>query len=166
MDGGVRHSLSSHLLDLSNHDTVMSCKNCLSRRDFLARSAIAAAAVVVAEACGDGQIGPTSVSLGSGITINLADFPQLATTGVLVDVGHERAVRRTGSATFEAHSRVCTHEGCDTAVTNNRFECPCHGSIFAADGSVIRGPSTGESIGPLPQLAVQFNAADNTLTVQ
>jgi Rieske Fe-S protein len=165
MDGGVRHALSSAIY-LSNHHTPMSCKDCLSRRDFLARSALAAAAVVVAEACGDGQIGPTSVTLGNGITINLADFPELATTGVLVDVGRERAVMRTGPASFEAHSRICTHEGCDTAVANNRFECPCHGSIFAADGAVIRGPSTGESIGPLPELAVQFNATDNTLTIQ
>lgn len=144
----------------------MSCKDCLSRRDFLARSALAAATLAVAQACGDGQIGPTSVSLGSGVTVNLADFPELATTGVLVDVGHERAVMRTGPATFEAHSRICTHEGCDTAVANNRFECPCHGSIFAANGSVIRGPSTGESIGPLPQLAVTFDAVANTLTIQ
>jgi Rieske Fe-S protein len=50
-------------------------------------------------------------------------------------------------------------------VTNNRFECPCHGSIFAADGTVIRGPSTGESITPLRQLNVVFNQAAGTLTV-
>ena len=144
----------------------MSCKDCVNRRDFLAKTALAAAALVVAEACGDGQIGPTQQTLGGGVTINVADFPGLATTGVLVDVGHERAAMRTGPASFEAHSRICTHEGCDTAVTNNRFECPCHGSIFAADGSVIRGPSTGETIGPLPQLTVQFDAAQNTLTIQ
>jgi Rieske Fe-S protein len=134
----------------------------LNRRDFLAKTALAAAALVVAEACGDGQIGPTQQTLGTGFTIDLASFPALASTGVLVDVGRERAVMRTGATTFEAHSRICTHEGCDTAVRNNRFECPCHGSIFAADGSVLQGPAAT----PLPQLAVQFDAASNQLTIQ
>ena len=140
----------------------MSCKDCLNRRDFLARTALGAAALVVAEACGDGQIGPKTQQLGTGITINVADFPGLATTGTLVDVGHERAVLRTGATTFVAHSRICTHEGCDTNVANNRFECQCHGSIFATDGSVIQGPANR----PLPQLAVAFDAANGTLTIQ
>jgi cytochrome b6-f complex iron-sulfur subunit len=26
--------------------------------------------------------------------------------------------------------------------TNEQFECPCHGSVFAIDGSVVRGPAT------------------------
>ncbi len=144
----------------------MPCKDCLNRRDFLAKSAFAAAALVVLDACGDGQIGPPTQTLGTGFTINVGDFPGLATTGILVDVGRERAVERTGPTTFVAHSRICTHEGCDTNVVNNRFECPCHGSIFAIDGSVVQGPSTGGTIGPLPELAVTFDAASNTLTIQ
>ena len=143
----------------------MGCEHCLNRREFLAKSGIAAAAIAVLEACGDGQIGPTAITLGSGIVIKVADFPDLATTGRLVDISHQRAVMRTGPNTFEAHSKVCTHEGCETAVTNNRFECPCHGSRFNADGSVINGPTTGDQIGPLPTLATTFDAATGTLTV-
>jgi Rieske Fe-S protein len=144
----------------------MSCKDCFNRREFLAKTALAAAALVVAEACGDGQIGPTAQTLGAGITIDIGDFPGLATAGTLVDVGHERAVMRTGPSSFVAHSRICTHQGCDTNVVNNQFSCPCHLSLFAADGSVIHGPTTGETIAPLPQLAVQFDAATNQLTIQ
>ena len=44
----------------------MTCKHCLNRRDFLARTALAAAALVAAEGCGDGQIGPTAATLGAG----------------------------------------------------------------------------------------------------
>jgi cytochrome b6-f complex iron-sulfur subunit len=143
----------------------MSCQNCLNRRDFLAKSAIAAAALLAAEGCGDGQFGPKPVAIGSGITITLADFAGLATTGTLVDVGHERGVVRTSATTFLAHSKICTHEGCETDVSNNQFQCPCHGSIFAADGSVIRGPSTGQMIGPLQVLATTYDPTAGTLTI-
>ena len=38
---------------------------------------------------------------------------------------------------------VCTHLGClpRWVATNVRFECPCHGSKFNADGSYIEGPA-------------------------
>ncbi len=143
----------------------MSCQDCLNRRDFLAKSAMAAAALVAVEGCGDGQIGPTAATLGGGVTITLAEFPDLATVGKLVSIRDNRAVVRTSATTFQAFSRVCTHEGCATEVKNNRFECPCHGSIFAVDGSVVRGPSTGVSITPLPTRAVQFDSAAGKLTI-
>src|SRR4051794_23798440 len=103
----------------------MSCKDCLNRRDFLAKSALAAAALVAIDGCGDGQIGPTAATLGSGLTIKLADFPGLATQGTLVDVGHVRAVMRTGDTTFLGLSRICTHEGCEANVDQNQIKCPC-----------------------------------------
>src|SRR5690348_13704248 len=109
----------------------MSCSDCINRRSFLAKSALAAATLVAAEACGDGQIGPpsrSSTDLGNSVTVKLSDFPGLATVGTVVDIGHERAVVRTGATTFHGLSRICTHEGCDVDVRNNRFECPCHGS--------------------------------------
>ena len=146
----------------------MACSDCINRRDFLAKSALAAAALVV-EGCGDGQIGPplhnSSVPPGS-VTVKLSDFPALATVGVVVDIGHQRAVVRTGTTTFRGLSRICTHQQCDTDVRNNQFECPCHGSIFASDGSVIRGPSVASpQIAPLSPLDVTFDAAAGTITV-
>ena len=38
---------------------------------------------------------------------------------------------------------VCTHLGClyKWAQSNNRFECPCHGSKFSHDGYYIEGPA-------------------------
>jgi Rieske Fe-S protein len=45
--------------------------------------------------------------------------------------------------TLHAFSAACTHKGC-TLTWNNAdrtWDCPCHGSIFAADGSVIHGPA-------------------------
>ncbi|MGB9604956.1 MAG: ubiquinol-cytochrome c reductase iron-sulfur subunit, partial [Bryobacteraceae bacterium] len=40
-----------------------------------------------------------------------------------------------------AISRVCTHLGCVVRASSHGFDCPCHGSRFAADGSVIKGPA-------------------------
>lgn len=38
---------------------------------------------------------------------------------------------------------VCTHLGClyKWAESNNRFECPCHGSKFSREGFYIEGPA-------------------------
>lgn len=154
----------------------MPCDNCLNRRDFFAKSALAAAALVVAEACGDGHIGPPipvrtgggdpNVPPGGVPPFNVTKFPGLATVGTLVDIGFERAMVRTSATTFDGFSRICTHQGCDTDVVNNRFECPCHGSIFNKDGTVLRGPSIASPpITPLAKLAVTFDPVKGTITI-
>lgn len=45
------------------------------------------------------------------------------------------------AAGVHAISIVCTHLGCIVRPTSSGFECPCHGSRFASDGSVLRGPA-------------------------
>src|SRR5207237_3849454 len=112
----------------------MSCEDCLNRRAFLARSAAAAAAAALAAGCGNGVFGPALPTHSAGaapsgtLVIKVRDHPELATVGTLVQFG-ERAVKRTDATTpaFFALSLICTHQGCDTAVTtNNNIECPCH----------------------------------------
>lgn len=63
--------------------------------------------------------------------------------GVIVRGDEKIAAWRDGSGTLHAVSASCTHKGC-TVTWNNAdgtWDCPCHGSIFAADGSVIHGPA-------------------------
>lgn len=42
-----------------------------------------------------------------------------------------------------ALSETCTHLGCRVPYceSSNRFECPCHGSVFNRAGELITGPS-------------------------
>lgn len=44
---------------------------------------------------------------------------------------------------FAVASAVCTHLGCTVAYfqSDQRFHCPCHGSVFNADGTVRHSPA-------------------------
>ncbi|MCL6506373.1 MAG: Rieske 2Fe-2S domain-containing protein [Bryobacteraceae bacterium] len=66
-----------------------------------------------------------------------------------VPPGRAVAVFRDAQGVY-AISTVCTHLGCIVRPSASGFECPCHGSRFAPDGSVIKGPAPK----PLPWLKV------------
>jgi Rieske Fe-S protein len=69
--------------------------------------------------------------------------------GGVITRGEEKiAVWRDESGTLHGLSASCTHKGC-TVTWNNAdgtWDCPCHGSIFERDGTVIHGPARA----PLP----------------
>jgi glycine/D-amino acid oxidase-like deaminating enzyme/nitrite reductase/ring-hydroxylating ferredoxin subunit len=64
--------------------------------------------------------------------------------GAVMNLGRGRiAVWKGADGIPHAISASCTHKGC-TVTWNNAdrtWDCPCHGSIFAIDGSVIHGPA-------------------------
>lgn len=53
------------------------------------------------------------------------------------------AVYRDYDNSLKAFSAVCPHLGCIVQWNRDEksFDCPCHGSRFACDGTVINGPS-------------------------
>lgn len=63
--------------------------------------------------------------------------------GVVEKNGDKIAMWRDYAGELHSISAVCTHKGCIVTWNNadRTWDCPCHGSIFAADGSVIHGPA-------------------------
>jgi glycine/D-amino acid oxidase-like deaminating enzyme/nitrite reductase/ring-hydroxylating ferredoxin subunit len=58
--------------------------------------------------------------------------------------GKQYAVSRADSGELLALSARCTHLGCIVRWTpgDRAWECPCHGSRFTADGTLVQGPAT------------------------
>jgi glycine/D-amino acid oxidase-like deaminating enzyme/nitrite reductase/ring-hydroxylating ferredoxin subunit len=67
------------------------------------------------------------------------------------------AIHRDGHGELQAVSARCTHLGCLVGwnEADRTWECPCHGSRFAADGTVLQGPATE----PLPRLTLPDSSA-------
>jgi len=66
--------------------------------------------------------------------------------------GHNVAAWRDDAGEVHAVSAACTHMGCLVGwnETDRTWDCPCHGSRFAADGAVLHGPA----VKPLETVAV------------
>jgi Rieske Fe-S protein len=47
-----------------------------------------------------------------------------------------------GDKSIRAMSATCTHLGCQVQweAKQKKFRCPCHGGVYAADGTVLEGP--------------------------
>ena len=73
---------------------------------------------------------------------SLADLRSGEAAVVDVD-GSAVAAYRDPSGALHAVSAICTHMGCKVSwnPAEASWDCPCHGSRFAPDGSVLHGPA-------------------------
>jgi len=129
------------------------------RRDFLGRAGLwtASAALGVA-ALGMLRL-PKAAVLPSPSRKFRVTLPETLAVGQpYLPPGRNVAIVKD-DAGVHAISLVCTHLGCIVKPTETGFDCPCHGSRFAPDGHVLRGPAPT----PLPWLAVEADGA--TVTV-
>jgi Rieske Fe-S protein len=131
----------------------------VARRDFLGLSALAAAGSTLFFALlGMLRLPKAAVlpSLSRKFRVTLPE--SLAAGEAFVPPGRSVAVFRDDAGIY-AISMICTHLGCIVKPSATGFDCPCHGSRFAPDGSVLKGPAPKA----LPWLAVAVAA--NTIVV-
>jgi Rieske Fe-S protein len=68
-----------------------------------------------------------------------------------VDSSETVYVTKDAGGTLAVLSSICPHMGCTVAWRDGQhdFYCPCHGSVFEADGKHVSGPSP-RGLDPLP----------------
>ena len=133
-----------------------------SRRVFCLQACQAASLLAVGavlESCGGG--GGGNPAGGGGSITNLPDVAATVvsanTLSVAVDSGPLAVVGgaafvtssagnvlvvRTAQDSCSALSSICTHQTCNVSGWSSpMFVCPCHGSEYATDGTVVRGPA-------------------------
>ncbi|CAN5748443.1 hypothetical protein BH23CYA1_BH23CYA1_05560 [soil metagenome] len=134
----------------------------MKRRDFMnwiGVGAIAASLPVAIAACSpdsetadETAAAPPDAPDAAGGDTAAGDFMAIGTTAELEQQGYlatpdsaeNPIVVIADPANPEALialSAKCTHAGCTVAWQEDLFACPCHGSKFGPDGSVVDGPA-------------------------
>ena len=134
----------------------------MKRRGFVSLTVIGAA---YATGCSSDTEAP---SLDSPVTLRLADYPSLSSEGGWIELPVEVTdytdpifVERLGGDDFRALSAFCNHNGCSVERGGNGYECPCHGSRFAVDGSLEKGPATAD----LREFGVVYDPTADDITI-
>jgi nitrite reductase/ring-hydroxylating ferredoxin subunit len=122
----------------------------VARRDFLGLAALSSAGAALLFALVGMLRLPKAAVLPSPSRRFRVTLPEsLAAGEAFVPPGRAVALFRDAGGVW-AVSTVCTHLGCIVKPGPDGFHCPCHGSRFAPDGSVVKGPAPR----PLAQVAV------------
>lgn len=123
------------------------------RRDFLGLAALwSAAGAMLFSAVGMLRLPKAAVLASPSKKFKVALPDSLPAGEGFVPPGRAVALYRDGDG-VHAISTICTHLGCVVKPNAEGFECPCHGSRFAPDGSVTKGPAPRA----LPWLKVSAN---------
>jgi len=122
----------------------------MKRREALQRIVLASGTVLVIPTAllscseeGDVDAGGNNGNNDLQINMDETAFSALNNEGGFV-VTSGIIIANSDGDNFVAVSSICTHNACTVgySVQNNNFPCPCHGSVFNANGSVANGPAT------------------------
>ena len=163
-------------------DSGMQFRN-VSRREFLNYVWAGSLAIFMAASGGamlafamprfkEGEFGGTFTVGTVGEKLPAPDSPPVNYPDLkfwLVNIGPTEAAKGGGIEGLLALYKVCVHLGCLYAWVDStiRFECPCHGSKYQADGTYIEGPAPRD----LDRFRVvitdgQGNLVDETVTTK
>jgi Rieske Fe-S protein len=105
--------------------------------------------------------GTVAVTVNSTMTfvpVGTAALAEATTAGIVRFL----LIARVSDTEFSVLDGVCTHQGCTVSLFGSPvFECPCHGSRYAIDGTVVRGPAAAA----LPRLASELRGEDLVVTL-
>jgi arsenite oxidase small subunit len=77
--------------------------------------------------------------------------------------GYPNVLLKKADGSLLALSLLCTHVCCVCSydASSNAIYCPCHGSVFDANGNVVQGPASS----PLPQVQLSVDGAGNVFPI-
>lgn len=131
----------------------------MPRRDFLGLAAWWSAAAALLFAFLGSMRLPKAAVLPSASKKYRVRFPASLGSGhAFVPSGRSVALYRDDNRVY-AISTICTHLGCIVKPVDDGFDCPCHGSKFARDGAVLKGPAPA----PLPWYELKHLGGDDFL---
>jgi Rieske Fe-S protein len=102
----------------------------------------------------------TTTTTGTGGSIVNANALQVgASVQFNYPAGYPNILLKKSDGSLLALSLLCTHVCCVCTYdpTSERIYCPCHGSVFDANGNVLQGPASS----PLPQVQLRIDSAGN-----
>jgi len=119
----------------------------MDRKEFLSMIGLGAAAYVCSYCLTGCQpldnpiTAPTNVDFTLDLTA-AANAPLKTNGGYIYNGGV--IVARTTNGSYVAVSQKCTHQGSNVQYVSSgdSFYCPSHGSDFATNGGVVRGPAS------------------------
>ena len=114
------------------------------------------------------QAGLVSIAIDGPHDVRTSAISKLATVGgaVLAQVtGHADPIMlvRADAATITATDATCTHQNCTVGFNaiNYTLDCPCHGSSFELEGTIVNGPAQR----PLATYVTQFDGSTLTISI-
>ena len=148
--------------------------NKLVRRDLL--KVLCASSAVCGIGCGgvDEIVGKDEFTklpaiIAGVVKISIEDFPALmepggGLVGTVEGMKDPVAITHETEGTFMAMPAMCTHMTCVLRWNrlNSTLDCPCHGSSFELDGTVLNGPATRS----LTRYETRFDAVAKTLDIK
>ncbi|HBA90097.1 MAG TPA: cytochrome B6 [Geobacter sp.] len=106
-------------------------------------------------------LAPRSGQLSSGkISFTAGELPE-GEAKFFEYAGSSAVLVKTKTGEMVALSAVCTHLGCivQWIKEKQQFLCPCHGGLFATDGTVVGGPP------PRPLAKIPITLTEGKITV-
>src|SRR5713226_8211729 len=137
----------------SSEERPMTDRPKVTRRDLIRKSALLSCAPLAVSGCAR-FVSPVrtlsaAAPVDGNVLVPLSSTPELARAGgaVVVQPAGAGSVLLVNSGTgFFALGAKCPHAGCLlTWVPEDRqAECPCHGSRFAGDGTLLNPPARSD----------------------